>query len=36
MNADDTDLRFTDDINIIAGLVAKGQAKKDYSGFVLD
>ena len=36
INADDTDLRFTDDINIIAGLVAKGQAKKDYSGFVLD
>ena len=35
INADDTDLRFTDDINIIAGLVAKGQAKKDYSGFVL-
>jgi len=36
INADETDLRFTDDINIIAGLVAKGQAKKDYSGFVLD
>ena len=36
INADDTDLRFTDDNNIIAGLVAKGQAKKDYSGFVLD
>jgi len=36
INADDTDLRFTDDFNIIAGLVAKGQAKKDYSGFVLD
>ena len=36
INADDTDLRFTDDINIIAGLVAKGPAKKDYSGFVLD
>ena len=36
INADETDLPFTDDINIIAGLVAKGQAKKDYSGFVLD
>ena len=29
-------LRFTDDNNIIAGLMAKGKAKKDYSGFVLD
>ena len=36
INADETDLRFTDDNNIIAGLMAKGQAKKDYSGFVLD
>ena len=36
INAHDTDLRFTDDNNVIAGLVAKGQAKKDYSGFVLD
>ena len=36
INADDTDLIFTDHINIIAGLVGKGQAKKDYSGFVLD
>jgi len=36
INADETDLRFTDDNNVICGLVAKGQAKKDYSGFVLD
>tara|TARA_R100001126_G_scaffold72798_1_gene42519 strand:- start:653 stop:1360 length:708 start_codon:yes stop_codon:yes gene_type:complete len=36
INADETDLRFTDDNNIIAGLKAKGRAKKDYSGFVLD
>jgi len=36
INADETDLRFTDDNNIICGLVAKGKAKKDYSGFVLD
>lgn len=36
INADETDLRFTDDNNVICGLVAKGQAKKDVSGFVLD
>jgi len=36
INADDSDLRFLDGHNIIAGLVAKGKAKKDYSGFVLD
>jgi hypothetical protein len=36
IDADKTDLRFTDDNNVIAGLKAKGQAKKDYSGFVLD
>ena len=36
INADETDLRFTDDNNVICGLMAKGQAKKDYSGFVLD
>ena len=36
VNADDSDLRFLDGDNIIAGLLAKGKAKKDYSGFVLD
>ena len=36
IDADKTDLRFTDDNNVIAVLKAKGQAKKDYSGFVLD
>jgi len=36
INADETDLRFTDDNNVICGLMAKGKAKKDYSGFVLD
>ena len=36
INADETDLRFTDDNNIIAGLMAKAKAKKVYSGFVLD
>ena len=36
VNADTNDLRFLDPYNSIAGLVAKGKAKKDYSGFVLD
>ena len=36
VNADDSDLRFLDGDNIIAGLLAKGKAKNDYSGFVLD
>ena len=34
INADDTDLRFLDPKNVIAGLKAKGRAKKDTSGFV--
>ena len=36
VNADDSDLRFLDGDNIIAGLLAKGKAKTDHSGFVLD
>ena len=36
VNADQNDLRFLDPINSIAGLVAKGKAKKDFSGFVLE
>ena len=36
VNADTNDLRFLDPINSIAGLVAKGKAKNDFSGFVLD
>ena len=36
LNADETDLRFLDIKNSICGLVAKGKAKTDYSGFVLD
>ena len=36
INADETDLRFTDKLNSICGLMAKGKAKKDFSGFVLD
>lgn len=34
INADDTDLRFLDPKGVIAGLKAKGRAKKDRSGFV--
>jgi hypothetical protein len=33
-NADDTDLRFLDPKGVIAGLKAKGRAKKDTTGFV--
>jgi hypothetical protein len=35
INADETDLRFLDPEGVIAGLKAKGRAKKDYSGFVI-
>ena len=35
INADEHDLRFLDDKGVIAGLKAKGRAKKDYSGFVI-
>jgi hypothetical protein len=31
-----TDLRFTDSKNVVVGLLAKGKAKKDASGFVKD
>ncbi len=34
INADDTDLRFLDPRGVIAGLKAKGRAKKDTTGFV--
>ena len=34
-NGDDTDLRFLDPKNVIIGLIAKGSAKKDNSGFVI-
>ena len=34
INADDTDLRFLDPQGVIAGLKAKGRAKRDTSGFV--
>ena len=36
VNGDESDLRFLDKKNCIVGLIAKGDAKKDYSGFVLD
>ena len=32
----ETDLRFLDEPNVIVGLLAKGKAKKDYSGFTVD
>lgn len=34
-NGDESDLRFLDGNNVIVGLKAKGQAKKDESGFVI-
>jgi hypothetical protein len=34
INADETDLRFLDKKGVIAGLKAKGRAKKDITGFV--
>ena len=36
INGDTTDLRFLDESGVIVGLYAKGTAKKDYSGFVID
>jgi hypothetical protein len=36
INADLNDLRFKDKKNSIAGLYAKGKARYDNSGFVLD
>jgi hypothetical protein len=35
INGDETDLRFLDEKNVIIGLVAKGKAKKDTTGFVV-
>lgn len=35
INGDKTDLRFLDPDNVIVGLKAKGEAKKDTSGFVV-
>ena len=36
INGDKHDLRFLDPKNVIVGLIAKGKAKKDQSGFVLN
>ena len=36
IDGDKSDLRFNDPKNIIVGLYAKGRAKKDNTGFVLD
>lgn len=36
VNGDETDLRFLDDAGVVVGLKAKGQAKRDNSGFVVD
>ena len=35
IDADEHDLRFLDKPGVVAGLKAKGRAKKDYSGFVI-
>jgi len=35
INGDLTDLRYFDPSNVVVGLIAKGQAKKDTSGFVI-
>ena len=36
INGDLTDLRFLDPVKVVVGLKAKGKAKKDYSGFVVN
>lgn len=36
IDGDKTDLRFLDESGVVVGLKAKGQAKKDTSGFVVD
>lgn len=36
INGDITDLRFKDETGVVVGLYAKGRAKKDTSGFVVD
>jgi len=35
INGDLTDLRYFDPVNVVVGLKAKGDAKKDTSGFVV-
>lgn len=35
INGDETDLRFLDQTNVVVGLVTKGKAKQDKTGFVI-
>ena len=36
INGDDYDMRFLDPNNVVVGLKAKGRAKKDTTGFVIN
>ena len=36
VSGDESDLRFNDPKNVVIGLVEKGKAKKDFSGFVVE
>ena len=36
IDGDKHDMRFLDEPNVVVGLKAKGKAKKDYSGFVIN
>ena len=36
IDGDKHDMRFLDETQVVVGLVAKGQGKKDTSGFVID
>jgi len=36
IDGDKDDLRFLDPKGVVVGLIAKGRAKKDTSGFVID
>jgi hypothetical protein len=36
IDGDTHDMRFLDEDNVVVGLKAKGKAKTDYSGFVID
>jgi hypothetical protein len=36
IDGDTHDMRFLDEDNVVVGLKAKGKARKDYSGFVID
>ena len=36
INGDEHDLRYLDEKNVVVGLKAKGKAKKDTSGFVMN